>query len=127
MSEPQYDDFICNSPGENSNAQCPTGLQLGHYVSINGSSEISDVIVGKSGASVRSIKLSRIGGAIYNYEITVVGKGPRSGFTSSINLYFTDGTGDTYELSIISSSEQSHTVSYNSSDAKITNIAWKND
>ncbi|WP_155417194.1 hypothetical protein [Pseudomonas brassicacearum] len=127
MSEAQYDDFICNSPGENSNAQCPTGLQLGHYVSINGSSDISDVIVGKSGASVKSIKLERIDGTIYNYQITVVGKGPNSGFTSSINLSFTDSTGDTYTLSIINSSVRTHTVKYNSSDAKITNIAWKND
>lgn len=85
------------------------------------------MIVGKSGASVKSIKLERIDGTIYNYQITVVGKGPNSGFTSSINLSFTDSTGDTYTLSIINSSVRTHTVKYNSSDAKITNIAWKND
>jgi hypothetical protein len=120
----QYDDFICNTPGQKSNAQSTIGLQIGHYVSINGSTKIEDFIQGEDDASVYSIQLSIKSGGFYNYRLTVNGKGPKGGIFSTLSLYFTDATGNTYSLNLTSSTRKDHVVDFDSVDSRITNIAW---
>ena len=60
----------------------------------------------------------------HDYVVNVDAQGP-SGFGSgSIYLAFTDQSGDTYYLSIYSSTRSVHTVRYNSEKPSITNIYW---
>jgi hypothetical protein len=58
--------------------------------------------------------------------VNVDAQGP-SGFGSgSMYLAFTDQTGDTYKLSIYSSTRSIHTVRYNSEKPAIFKIQWSN-
>lgn len=102
----------------------PKGLQPNEQVSVNGNTDLSACLVGNDGACVYSITLNAKPGVLYDYDIVVDARGP-SGFGSgSIYLAFTDQTGDTYKLSVYSSSRSKHTVSYNSQKPAITKIYW---
>jgi hypothetical protein len=90
--------------------------------SVNGSAP-NVCVVGNDGAKVYGITLTKNAG-IYDYIITVDAQGPSGVFSGSFYLAFTDQSGDTYHLSIYSSTRELHTVSYNSSQPSIVTIAW---
>ena len=99
------------------------GLQPNEQVSLNGNTDLSTCLVGNDKACVYSITLTGSPG-IYDYVVNVDAQGP-SGFGSgSIYLAFTDASGDTYKLSIYSSSRSVHTVRYNSEEPAIKAISW---
>src|SRR5688572_9520604 len=94
--------------GQNSSATSVTGLQNNQTVQLNGNTDLSSCIQANDGACVYGITLTGSPG-IYDYVLNVDAQGP-SGFGSgSMYLAFTDETGDTYKLSIYSSTRSTHT------------------
>lgn len=109
--------------GSNPNsAQAASGMQPFQTATVNGS-PVSNCIVGNDGATVYGITLTTIAG-FYNYQIAVDGQGPSGAFSGSFYLAFTDQSGDTYYLSLFSSTREVHTVDYNSSLPNIVKIWW---
>jgi len=98
-------------------------LPVGSAVSINGSTDLSSCIIGNSEGKVYGIRLVSNAG-IYSYQVQVDAQGPSGIFSGSINLAFTDQTGDTYKLAITASRREQHTVSYNSDRPSIVKITW---
>jgi hypothetical protein len=98
-------------------------LPVGSAVSINGNTDLSSCIIGNSEGKVYGIRLVSNAG-IYSYQVQVDAQGPSGIFSGSINLAFTDQTGDTYKLAITSSRREQHTVSYNSDRPSIVKITW---
>ena len=90
---------------------------------IDGNTDLSTCMVANGGAKVYGITLTGSPG-IYDYVVNVDAQGP-SGFGSgSMYLAFTDQSGDTYYLSIYSSSRSVHTVRYNSQQPAIVKMWW---
>ena len=99
--------------GNNSSAESSAGLQNNCAVQLNGNTDLSSCMTANDGACVYGITLTGSPG-IYDYVLNVDAQGP-SGFGSgSMYLAFTDQTGDTYKLSIYSSTRSTHTIRYNS-------------
>jgi hypothetical protein len=105
-------------------ATCAGGMQPFQQAALNGSAP-SNCMVGNDGATVYGITLTNSPG-IYDYVITVDGKGPSGIGSGYFHLAFTDETNDTYYLKIFSSKRESHTVRYNSSKPNIVKIWWCN-
>lgn len=118
-------DFKAERIGENSYAECKTGMTVNSEVSINGSSNLHDIIKFNDNGCIYSITLTGSPGA-YDYVINVDAQGPKGLVSGSGYLAFTDESGDTYKLSIYSSTRSVHTVRYNSQKPKIVKIQWDN-
>lgn len=118
-------DFTAANIGENSFAERRDGMTVNSEVSINGSSNLHDIIKFNDKGCVYGITLTGSPGA-YDFVLNVDAQGP-SGFTSGSGyLAFTDKTGDVYHLSIYSSTRSVHTVRYNSKQPEIVKIQWNN-
>ena len=91
---------------------------------IDGHEDLSSTIVFNDGGCVYGIRLMGNPG-FYDYTVEVDAKGPSGAFSGSGHLYFTDESGDTYALSIYSSTRSTHTVRYNSDKPNIVKIEWK--
>ncbi|AWT36399.1 hypothetical protein GCM10008956_14970 [Deinococcus arenae] len=99
------------------------GMQPNEAAAIDGNTDLSTCMVANGGAKVYGITLTGSPG-IYDYVVNVDAQGP-SGFGSgSMYLAFTDQSGDTYYLSIYSSSRSVHTVRYNSQQPAIVKMWW---
>lgn len=101
------------------------GMQPFQQASINGG-PVNNCVVGNDGATVYGITLTKTAG-FYDYRITVDGQGPDALFGGFFYLAFTDGSGDTYYLSIYSSTREQHTVDYNSDQPNIVKIWWSDN
>jgi hypothetical protein len=111
--------------GNPKSATSSKGLQPNETASLNGNTDLSTCMVANDGARVYGITLTGSPG-IYDYVVNVDAQGP-SGFGSgSMYLAFTDESGDTYHLSIYSSTRSVHTVRYNSKQPAIKKIWWSN-
>lgn len=119
-------DFICARPGENSMAVSSSGLSIDMTVAINGSSDLSGIIQFNDEGCVYSISLEETWSFIYDYEIKVDGRGPEGISGGRGFLYFTDATGDVYELKLYRSGRHVHVLDFNSRDPTITTITWSN-
>lgn len=117
--------FSNNDAGKKLGQTTPLGGALGpgDVVSINDSTDLSTAIVGNAGGFVRKIELVQQAG-IYGYVVNVMARGPKGLGSGWIHLYFTDKAGDRYALGIWSSTEEQHTVAYNSEDPGIVKIEW---
>lgn len=120
-----FDGSFTGKAGQNSSATSRTGLKPGQQATINGSTNLSAIVVANDNAKVYSVKLEKVTG-IYQYRVTVDAQGPKGLGSGSMYLYFTDQSNDRYALSIFSSTRKSHTVSYNSSAPAIMKIQWSN-
>lgn len=118
-------DFIAGKIGENSTAERRDGMTVNSEVSINGSSNLYDIIRFNNNGCVYAITLTGSPGA-YDYVINVDAQGPKGFGSGSGHLAFTDKSGDTYKLSIYSSTRSVHTVRYNSQKPEIVKIDWNN-
>ena len=108
--------------GDTPNSAQSTGMQPFQQASINGG-PVSNCVIGNDSATIFGIWLTKTTG-LYTYQVCVDGQGP-SGFGSgSFYLAFTDQSGDTYYLSLYSSTRKQHTVDYNSSQPNIVKISW---
>lgn len=112
--------------GENSSATSEIGMAPLQHMAINGSTELQDCVKGNDGARIYSVSLMASPG-IYDYVIQVNGQGPKGLFGGSWYLAFTDQSGDTYKLSLYSSSRSIHTLRYNSKLPSIMKFRWDNN
>ncbi|MDO3409462.1 hypothetical protein QWJ34_06780 [Saccharibacillus sp. CPCC 101409] len=116
-------DFTAEKIGENSSAERQDGMTVNSEVSINGSLNLYDIIKFNDNGCVYGITLTGSPG-YYNYVLNVDAQGPSGAFSGSGYLAFTDKTGDTYKLSIYSSTRSVHTVRYDSQQPEIVKIEW---
>jgi hypothetical protein len=101
------------------------GLQVNGQVNINGNKDLSTCMIGNNGACVYGISLTKGDGTrIYDYVLNVDAKGPEGFGSGSMYLAFTDDSGDTYHLSIYSSTRSMHKLRYNSERPVIKKIFW---
>jgi len=129
--------FTNNSCGNDTGAISPVdpnaALNPGDRVVINGSADLSNCIVGPPN-SVIGLKRGYVSGIelqepnleppIYRYRVLVWGAGPEGVDQGSLQLHFTDQSGDRYALSIWMSGLFHHEVSYNSDRPGIIKIEW---
>jgi len=97
------------------------------WLAINGSTDLSQCVIGLKGGSVSQVYVSNKAPLPYqfSYCIWVYGQGP-SGFDSGrLDLDFTDQGGNSYSLSLFSSTPAWHFVEYNSDSPGITQMTWK--
>ena len=101
-------------------------LFQGESVSIKGSTDLSKVIVGNSGACVYSIRLDRsiIPGVFYTLFID--GQGPSGLGSGSMYIYIEDEGGFTDYKQFWSSQHHTLTIDYNGTKAGIKRISWSN-
>jgi len=122
-------DFSSNSCGQNyGTAQGSAPLMPeGGWLAINGTTDLSQCVVGPDGASVSQVYVSNRAplSAKYGYCIWVYGQGP-SGFDSGRSeVVFTDQGNSTYSLTLFSSSPAWHFVEYNSDSPGIVQMNWQ--
>jgi len=99
------------------------GLQCNEAASIQGNTDLSTCMRANGGAVVYGITLTGSPG-IYDFVVNVDAQGPHGFGSGSMYLAFTDESGDTYYLSIYSSTRSVHTVRYNSEKPAIKRIWW---
>ena len=101
-------------------------LYVGQTLTINGNSDLSDVIRFNDDGCVYSIRLIKnLSLGDYNYEIEVKAHGPNGLSAVPGYLRFTDKTGDTYWLKIPNSDKKMIlVVDYNSEDPRIIKVEW---
>ncbi|APR88670.1 hypothetical protein A7982_14019 [Minicystis rosea] len=110
--------------------QCP-GTATGNMpsspavslVSINGSTDLSNVIVGPSGAYVKTIGYRLFDGIARSGELIVDGQGPMGMGSGSLKITVTTANG-THDLSLTSSKFGEHTDKF-ADNAPITQIVWE--
>ncbi len=97
-------------------------LRAGQRVAVNGSSDLSRVIVGNSQACISTVQLAHVAGL--TYRVDVYGQGPSGLGSGSLYLWFTDQSGDRYQLQVWRSARDWHEVTYTSSAPGIVKIEW---
>jgi hypothetical protein len=95
----------------------------GDAVEIDGSTDLSGVIVGKKGARVYSIRMDT-SSAYYDFVIEVDGQGPKGLRSGTLDLRFVDENDTTYKLGLFLSDRRRHTVRYDSDLPGIKEIRW---
>lgn len=117
--------FTNTDAGKKAGITTPLGgaLSPGDVVSINDSTDLSTAVVGNADAVVRKIELVKQAG-FYGYVVNVTARGPKGLGSGWMHLYFTDKSDDRYALGIWSSTEEQHTVAYDSEDPGIVRIEW---
>lgn len=118
-------DFTAAKLGENSSAERKDGMTVNSEVTINGSSNLYDIIKFNNKGCVYGITLTGSPG-FYDFVLSVDAQGPEGVLSGAGYLAFTDKSGDTYKLSIYSSTRSVHTVRYNSEKPEIVKIQWSN-
>ncbi len=118
-------DFTAAKTGENSSAERKDGMTVNSEVTINGSSNLYDIIKFNNKGCVYGITLTGSPG-LYDFVLSVDAQGPEGVLSGAGYLAFTDKSGDTYKLSIYSSTRSVHTVRYNSEKPEIVKIQWSN-
>jgi hypothetical protein len=108
-----------NLTGDDKKGSLTGGLMVpgGGEVIINGNS-----LAGIFAGQISAMNLIEIDGFIYKYQINVTGDANL--FKGTFHFGFTDETGDTYTLSIISPISENHYVDYNSSAPNLKTISW---
>jgi hypothetical protein len=119
-------DFTAAKIGENSSAERRDGMSVNSEVTINGSSNLYDIMRFNDKGCVYGITLTGSPG-FYDFVLSVDAQGPEGFFSGAGYLAFTDKRGDTYKLSIYSSTRSVHTVRYNSQQPEIVKIEWNNN
>ena len=97
-------------------------LPQGSQVSINGSVDLSAIIVGPAGAFVKTINYEHLDGIARNSVVNVYGQGPEGMGSGSMKLTFVTANG-THDLSLTSSSPGWHSDKF-SDGSPITSITW---
>ena len=99
-------------------------LFQGESVSINGSTDLSKVIVGNRGARVYSIRLDRSPIPGVFYRLSIDGQGPSGLDSGSMYITLRDEGGFTDYKQFWSSEHHTLTIDYNGAKAGITRISW---
>jgi len=107
-----------------------TCLKPGEYVTVNGSTDLSNVLTDSHDAKVFSILMkadpSGLESKIYSYELEINGKGPHSYWHPTLSLFVkpVDQSGEAYSKSLFSSSRETHKLYYGSDAPNIVKITW---
>jgi hypothetical protein len=120
MNTPNFTTTNCGSTTGTAQGDAPLGSQI----AINGSTDLSQCIVGIGGAYVQQIIFqhhTNIG--VRPAEITVYGVGPEHGTSGSLDLRFTGSDNQDHTLSISSDTPQWHTDAFES-QADIISVQW---
>lgn len=99
-------------------------LFQGESVSVNGSTDLSQVVVGNSGARVYSIRLDRSVLPGVFYTLFIEGQGPAGLTSGSMYVYIEDEGGFIDSKRFFSSEHHTLTVDYNGFKAGIRRISW---
>ncbi|MFC6878717.1 eCIS core domain-containing protein [Actinomadura yumaensis] len=94
------------------------------YVTIDGSSDLSGAIKGRSDACVYTIMMITIPDLRYDYQVRVDAKGPRGLNSGSLYLTFVDESGTQHKLRVWDSKRAWHTVSFRGPQPGIKEIRW---
>jgi UDP-2,3-diacylglucosamine pyrophosphatase LpxH len=113
--------------GQNSFATSALGLQPGCSLELNGSTDLSGCIQANDGGCVYGVTLSKGSyEGLYQYRLSIDGRGPKGLGSGSMYLAFTDQTGDVYKKSFFSSTRHTLTLDYNSDSPAIVKVQWSN-
>jgi hypothetical protein len=114
-------DFASSNCGQY--AGTATGdLPIDCLMSINGSVDLSNCVVGPSGAYVQSIQYKSRGG-IRHGEIIVYGAGPSGTGSGRLHLVFESSAGEEHTLSLFSSSPGEHTDRFEDT-SDLVSVSW---
>ena len=109
------------SPSQGGSYTAP--LVQGSQLSLNGSTDLSQIIVGPNGACVQSITYEHFMGVARSSVIYVQGQGPEGAFSGTLELSFLTEAGQTHTLGLTSSSPSCHTDRFQD-DSPIVLITW---
>lgn len=119
----QLCDFTTTDAGK------PSGTAYGNLpasppsqVRINGTTDLSQIIVGASNACVQTFVYQAFDGIARNSEVYVYGQGPEGMGSGSLKLTFKTPNGE-HDLSLTSSSPGCHNDKF-SDGSPITQITW---
>ncbi|WP_380167874.1 DUF4157 domain-containing protein [Jannaschia sp. R86511] len=137
----QHDTYLL-IPGQTATAEFSTGdagkvqgtaratggsLFQGEQVAVNGSTDLSGVVVGNSGARVYSIRLDRSALVGFNYTLFIDGQGPTGVGSGSLYLFFEDEGGFVERKQFWLHDRHTLTDDYNGAKAGIRRISWSPD
>lgn len=97
-------------------------LPIDYQMSINGDTDLSNCIVGPSGAYVQSIHYKSRGG-IRHGEVIVYGAGPSGTGSGRLHLVFESAGGEQHTLSLFSSSPGEHTDRFEDT-TDLVSVRW---
>jgi hypothetical protein len=117
--------------GPDSSATSQQGLKANEQVELNGSTDLSECIVGNAGARVYSIVMTGKGSpgneeGNYSYVIAVGGQGPKGSGAGGLTLSFTDEAGAIYLMTLGGPTRRMYYLRFNSGQPAIKKIAWSN-
>jgi hypothetical protein len=110
--------------GVNGAADGPPLAPGSGYLAINGSEDLSNCIMGNSGARVYTIYTGREAYSYYEYVIWVDAQGPKGSGSGNMWLTFEDQSPDHYRLKIHDSTRKWHYVRYNSDKPNLIHLIW---
>jgi hypothetical protein len=125
MSNLPIINFTTNDAGQTVGtaiAETNQPLRVGDQLSINGSTDLSAIIVGNSGALVNAIQLQT--GEFFEYELAIQGQGPAGAGSGSLVITLIDGNGGSHSLKLNSSTNKTHELGFNSSIPAVNTISW---
>ncbi|EJL37974.1 hypothetical protein PMI01_00384 [Caulobacter sp. AP07] len=125
MSNLPVANFTTSDAGQNvGTAVAPSGvtLNVGDQLSINGSTDLSKIIVGNSSALVNAIQLQT--GSFTQYELQIQGQGPAGAGSGSLVVTIIDGDGDSHWLKLNSSTNKVHELGFNTANPTVNTISW---
>jgi hypothetical protein len=123
--------FTTNDGGKTSGCatgNMPIGTDTGSQVSINGSTDLSKIIVGNNGACVMSIVYQSFTGIARSAELYVFGQGPKGIGSGSLHTsYYTTGQPtDPHTVTLTDSDPSCHNDKFQD-NTNITRICWQSD
>jgi hypothetical protein len=119
--------FVTNDAGESSGtATGDMPLNPPGQVMINGSPDLSDVIMGPNSSCVYTIVYQPYGGPARDSTVNVYGQGPQGIGSGSLYLTFKTKKGRTHDLTISSSSPSCHSDTFQDA-TDIVEISWKHE
>ena len=98
---------------------------INSQVTINGSIDLSEIIVGPNGACVETITYESFDGIARNSVVYVYGQGPEGMGSGSLQLVFTTQNG-THTLALTSSTASCHSDRF-SDGSNLLSIKWYHD
>jgi hypothetical protein len=105
-------------------AVAPSGvtLNVGDQLSINGSTDLSKIIVGNSSALVNAIQLQP--SSFSQYELQIQGQGPAGAGSGSLVVTIIDGDGNSHWLKLNSSTNKVHELGFNAANPTVNTLSW---
>lgn len=98
-------------------------MAQGSQVSINGSTDLSQIIVGPDNAYVQSITYEHFTGIARSSVFYVYGRGPKGMGTGSLKITLATTANQSHDLNLTSSSLECHSDRFQD-DTNVVSISW---